>query len=227
VTARLDLEVGEVFGNLAYVRDVASLKGKRRCEFKCICGVVKSYTLYKVTSGKAKSCGCYNWRNPERSRERHSMSRRNIYKVWRGLINRCYNKNQKSYKTYGGRGITVSSVWAHSPSNFFDWAVNNGYKEGLQIDRKDVDGNYEPANCRFIECKENCYGRRAFGEVKYKGVVKSGKRFVSRIMKDGIHYQLGTFETAEDAAKVYNEKAKELYGEFAYINIIKKVVEDD
>lgn len=85
---------------------------------------------------------------------------------------RCYNENDVSYKNYGGKGITVCDEWIENPKSFISWAINNGYSEGLQIDRIDTFGNYEPSNCRFVTQKQNCNNRRnskkvtAFGETK-------------------------------------------------------------
>ena len=72
---------------------------------------------------------------------------------------RCLNRQYHHYKDYGGRGITVCNEWLEFIP-FRDWALNNGYTEGLQINRIENDGNYEPSNCNFVTAKENCQNRR-------------------------------------------------------------------
>lgn len=75
-------------------------------------------------------------------------------KVWDGIKARCFNPNSQSYGIYGGRGIRLCKEW-ESPARFIEWAMNNGWRKGLQIDRIDCDGNYEPKNCRFVTASEN------------------------------------------------------------------------
>lgn len=82
-----------------------------------------------------------------------------LYNLWTTMKSRCENPNRHKYGSYGGRGIIVCSEW-HDAGKFAEWAFTNGYKEGLQIDRIDNDGNYEPANCRWVTPKINSRNRR-------------------------------------------------------------------
>ena len=83
-----------------------------------------------------------------------------LYLVWQSMRNRCHNPKSDSYFKYGGRGIKVCNEWDNSSFNFIRWAIDNGYKEGLQLDRKDVNDDYKPSNCRFITPRENSQNKR-------------------------------------------------------------------
>lgn len=111
----------------------------------CECGnktiVSRHHLLFKHT----QSCGCLT------SIHNHSNSR--IYRILNGIKQRCYNPNKPKYKNYGGRGITVCQEWQDDFMNFYNWAMANGYADNLTIDRIDVNGNYEPSNCRWITQK--------------------------------------------------------------------------
>ncbi len=99
----------------------------------------------------------------------HGKRHTKLYYVWRGIKTRCYNKHSKKYDVYGWRGIAVCDEWRNDFMNFYDWAINNGYKDGLTIDRIDVDGNYEPSNCRWATQKQQQRNRRNNRKVTING----------------------------------------------------------
>jgi len=82
-----------------------------------------------------------------------------LYRTWESMKRRCYNVNDNVYRYYGGRGIKVCSAWKDSYLSFKEWALNNGYKTDLTIDRIDNDGNYEPKNCQWITKSQNTKNR--------------------------------------------------------------------
>lgn len=94
------------------------------------------------------------------SNHKHGYHSSPLYAVLADIKRRCNNKNRPDYARYGGRGINICEEWANNPKEFVDWALSNGWGKGLQIDRKDNDGNYEPSNCRIVTCRLNSENRR-------------------------------------------------------------------
>jgi hypothetical protein len=104
----------------------------------------------------------------------HGESKTKLYRVWRHMIERCNNKNNSEYHNYGERGIMVCEKWRNSFLSFKDWAINNGYKECLQIDRfPNNNGNYEPNNCRWATPRENSNNKRNNTLLTYNGITKT------------------------------------------------------
>ena len=103
-----------------------------------------------------KSCGCY--RESGEINKKHGFASHKkydkLYHTWTGIKYRCYNPNSKDYKHYGARGIRMCDEWLHDFLAFRSWCLKNGYAEGLTIDRKNVNGNYEPSNCRWVTVAE-------------------------------------------------------------------------
>ena len=129
-----------------------------------------------------------------------SYRKHKLYDVFRSMKARCYKDTHKDYKNYGARGITIEFI---DYKDFIDWALQNGYEEGLEIDRKNNDGNYSKDNCRFVTKSVNNMNRRTTSNSGFKGVsleTRSGK-YKARIKNKFIGY----YTTAIDAAKAYNQ----------------------
>lgn len=103
----------------------------------------------------------------------HGQSKDKFYQVWNGIKQRCYNPHNKNYHNYGGRGIEVCNEWRNDFQAFYDWSISNGYKDGLQIDRINNDGNYEPSNCRWVDRFTNNNNRRNNISFTYNGITQS------------------------------------------------------
>lgn len=155
-------KIGQKIGGLIYFGDDGykvskSLKRHRKAKFKCpYCENIFSAIISNVKKGNhTTSCGCVSGKLRGDKLAKHRMGNHPLYFCWHDLKNRCNNNKYRAYHRYGGRGITVCNEWQNDFVIFKDWALSNGYKIGLVIDRKNNDGNYEPSNCRFITQSEN------------------------------------------------------------------------
>jgi hypothetical protein len=139
VAPTVDL-TGRKYGRLTVLSYVG---GSRACRWlcQCDCGVQKPINGGSIRSGKTISCGCARV-----GRVTHGMSRLTEYHIWKGMIDRCSRKKNRSYSIYGGRGITVCQEWR---SDFLSFFAHVGPRPttGHSIERVDVNGNYEPGNC--------------------------------------------------------------------------------
>jgi len=141
---------GQKFGLLTAVEPCGRDKfGNVKWLCKCDCGNETTAVLGTLVHGSKKSCGCLF--------KRYYTENKRLYNVWRGMINRCENENTSSYHLYGKRGIKVCDEW-HVFKSFLDWSMNNGYDQNAPrgkctLDRIDVNGDYCPENCRWVDMK--------------------------------------------------------------------------
>ncbi len=166
-----ELSKGDKFNNLEYISLSHVAKSVKYGLFKCGCGKEKAISIYHVIIGHTKSCGCFKIVSPKLglSRKTHGKSTTRLYKAWNSMMGRCYSKNAHGYHNYGGRGIFVCNEWKSDYMPFELWALSNGYESHLTLDRIDVNGNYEPSNCRWITSKEQHSNKRNNHFIEYNG----------------------------------------------------------
>jgi hypothetical protein len=168
---------------------------------KCDCGETIITRGDALVEGRTKSCNCLH----KEKVTKHGLYKHPIYRMRRNIISRCYEKRTHNYKNYGGKGIIMCQSWLDDPWNFFIWAIKKGWRSGLFIDRINVNGNYEPSNCTFVNILESAANKDKYS--KYgTGIEKTRQgKYTARITYNVQRYYLGTFNDLRDASKAYNQ----------------------
>jgi len=202
--------------NLIYISElppkVYNSRKSRRALFLCDCGEFCEKVVGSVSNKAARSCGCI-----KRERmTRHGNSYDDLFDVWRSMISRCYNRNNKAYKNYGGRGITVCERWKCSENGFSNFIEDVGcdYEQGTTLDRVDNNLGYSPCNVQWATLSQQSYNRRPNNRNKSgkKGVCKERGLWIAYITKDRKTYKLGRFENLEDAIEARISAEKRYFG---------------
>jgi hypothetical protein len=181
--------------------------------YECpLCGNPFRASVYAIKTGKIKACRCNVVKTFVEKNTKHGLSKHPLYFIFQSMHQRCLNINDKAYSEWGGRGIIICDEWKHNFMAFYTWAINNGYKRGLKLDRRDNDKEYSPDNCRWINdfiSKQNTRIINARNTSGYRGIYfnKRGnriKRWEACLMVCKKKHHLGYFLTPEQAAKAYN-----------------------
>mgnify|MGYP003293053209 CR=1 FL=1 len=155
---------GKRYGMLTVLSRDGMDKSRRNAMWLCRCDCGKSIrtTTSHLKCGHTTSCGCRKseFGKATRFKKTHGLSYSRLYRILRGMKNRCYNPNDPKYYLYGGRGIKICDEWLDDVKSFYDWAMSHGYDDKLTIDRINCDGDYTPFNCRWATILEQNRNRR-------------------------------------------------------------------
>lgn len=163
------IPIGSVFGRLTVVGHT-KIRGRQACECVCDCGATHVVASSDLRASRTKSCGCLNAEQRRVSNLTHGDSKKRLFKIWAQMIERCKPGLVQS-RNYGNRGIRVCREWQNY-EGFREWALANGYRDDLTIERMDVNGNYSPSNCTWITRARQACNRRATIRVAFCGVTK-------------------------------------------------------
>lgn len=199
----------QVINGILFVRRVENDKhNKSRWEVECHCGAEFVVVGSKVKSGHTQSCGC--------SIRKHGESGTSLHRVWKDMKKRCYNPNVQHYNHYGGRGIKVCEEWKSDFMSFKTWCIENGYREGLSIDRINNDEGYSPENCRWTNRVVQGRNRRVSQSSVsgVSGVIRNPyeKWEVSIVDDAGKKVYLGSLSDLREAVDVRRQAECEYWG---------------
>jgi len=166
--AFIDL-TGQRYGYLTVLSRVENDRFKRaRWLCRCDCGKEVVAGSNNLRTGQVASCGCARAVTTRKRLTTHGMTDGVLYNIWRGIRQRCNNPHSHAFKNYGGRGVSVCKEWDKF-ENFYSWGMSHGYRKGLSIDRIDVNGNYEPKNCRWADRLQQANNTRRTKFIEYNG----------------------------------------------------------
>jgi hypothetical protein len=164
------------------------------------CQTVKRLDKASLRRGSIRKCEC----------QRNPVTRLKFFPTWSAMMQRCYNKKDHNFNSYGGRGISVCKAW-HDVETFNDWASSHVIPQGHSLDRRNNDGNYTPENCRWASITQQNSNRRMFksNTSGYPNVnLRPNGLYRVRIHVKGKRIMLGEFETPKKAAEFRNSYIK-------------------
>lgn len=166
-TCKSRVKQGMMFGRLTTIEKIKK-SGRYYWKCFCMCGNTCEVSQSSLASGNANSCGCLSNELSSARARTHGLSETRIYKIWKGIFDRCENQSSSAYHNYGARGISVCNEW-QTFLPFYEWSMSHGYTDELTIDRIDVNGDYCPENCRWITREEQARNKRTNVLITYNG----------------------------------------------------------
>ena len=172
--SKIIVPIGAKYNFLTILEDAGVGKGGI-CIVRCLCDCGKETicTFKDLKSSHTKSCGCIHNKNKYVPCEIKNDIYKSIKLRWDNMISRCYREDYIRYYDYGGRGIKMCHEWRNDFMNFYNWAINNGFKKKLRIDRINNNGDYSPDNCHFVTVIKNNRNKRNTVMIEINGVIKS------------------------------------------------------
>lgn len=203
---------GQRYGRLVVTnraKDYVSPKGyvAVNWECRCDCGNTTIVRGCNLKRGATISCGCVVEEHPNHTT--HGQSKTRLYNIWRGIISRCTNPS--CCEGYADRGISVCKEWLESYETFRKWSIENGYNDSLSIDRIDVNGNYEPHNCRWADVETQQNNKRNNHYLVFNGETKTISQWAKEVgipaqrIKDRINKCGWSVEKALTTPKMKNQ----------------------
>lgn len=172
---------GLIFGNLTVIEFAGTRKTHKQWLCDCKCGNQTIVFQTNLLKGNTTSCGCLSSRNQAHKLKdintKHGQSQTKLYHVYYAMLDRCFNVDSKAYEHYGNRGISMCENWKSSFEHFYEWAVNNGYREGLTLDRINNNDDYKPSNCQWITQAEQSLNKRTTLYATINGETKTLKEW--------------------------------------------------
>jgi hypothetical protein len=199
--------VGQVFGMLKVTERIK--KGRKTyylCE--CKCGNKKEIRSDNLKSG-TESCGCLAIKTQFQST--HGKTGHRLHNIWMSMIKRCTKSYETNYENYGGRGIKICDEWLNDFMSFYNWAMENEYSDDLSIDRIDVNGDYEPSNCRWATPLEQQNNIRRNFNIDIEGESKSISEWsrISEVTRNTIYRRFNKGVRGKDLLKPVNRVKSE------------------
>lgn len=183
---------GRRFGYLTIVGEVERRGIQIMWKCKCDCGNYIVSPRNNLMNGHTKSCGCKTKEMIGNATRVHGHSKTRVWAIYSGMKARCYNENFPKYKDYGARGICICDEWLNDFMAFYNWSITHGYSDDLSIDRINVNGNYEPTNCRWATLEEQSYNKRNTLRLEFNGEEHSIKEWseITGLSTDAIRSRL-------------------------------------